>query len=990
MSFSEYEREKEFENEFEKLLLEQKRRVSKEEIKEYLKAEKEPNVHEEAVAEPENQVDEIEEIVVPDINISDSEDVKPHKFMDRLLDEYEDPQTPKTAKSGGMFGVGFGGGGENNNIVNVGGGVGLFRNKHVSKLNLKTLVAGSNVIITDFEDTVSIAAASDSDTWSIVSADYYTSAQTNIAINAATSANSPTAYQDFTSGLSNPAYTEGRVFWDSTNHTLAVYNDISAVTHQLGQEFYVRVINDSGSIITNGSPVEILSATSGFPTITLAQSDITTSHVLGIATYDIPDGSEGLVTLIGTISDMNTSAWSVGSALYLSTNPGELTDTPPTTPYTTVEMCHVIIQDAVNGKILVNINERPLTVPKTQLIYVSLSGTDSSAVDGTEIQPYKTIKFALSQITDNSLTNGYVINVKPGIHNEVNPVELKPYVSVVGLGSYENTIINATVPNQPLFNVTEYSIVEKLYANNTSGFCFSVESSGTSTISDNIINGQGLVKVDNVDAIVLINNCYIRNLFPVNIETGIDIDSGDVTINILKTIDELSATTFFNISGSNSKLEINNFNSDSSDIVNVFKVLDNAELGLRGFDIRNCSTVFSFDTSATSHLFNGYMKNVDAGIIVDGNTTKANIFSVVCEDCAIDLSATSGTEIFGTSNSLRNDRTFIDSATVTLSHMSDVPDDEGFDIKAELHVGSPEQPKETCLGQGDSYVNGMLVYQGNATSALNDISISAATFADSDFSFSANESDQCLYFASDLLRNNAYFAHLGTKLIITTSAGFLSGTDVDFEYWNGSAWTSLNVMISDSDSPYYPFGHCLNVSAGSYQARYDNWELKKIRWKTNDPVGDGKNRYWIRWRIVSPFSSLPIFSQIKLHANRMEINADGWPEYYGRARPIANLPWEIVVLEKAATAPGDQDLYLGDEIDVGGKKNRLRVNETDRVGFKTILPLDCDTSTPILFGWSVIGSSSGGDIDWTLRWGYNSDGDNVYGSAPGTSAVHQK
>ena len=40
-------------------------------------------------------------------------------------------------------------------------------------------------------------------------------------------------------------------------HSLVVYNDESEVTQQLGQEEYLRVRNNSGSTILNGSGVRI-------------------------------------------------------------------------------------------------------------------------------------------------------------------------------------------------------------------------------------------------------------------------------------------------------------------------------------------------------------------------------------------------------------------------------------------------------------------------------------------------------------------------------------------------------------------------------------------------------------------------------------------------------------------------------------------------------------------------------------------------------------
>jgi len=64
-----------------------------------------------------------------------------------------------------------------------------------------------------------------------------------------------------------------------------------------------------------------------------------------------------------------------------------------------------------------------------------------------------------------------------------------------------------------------------------------------------------------------------------------------------------------------------------------------------------------------------------------------------------------------------------------------------------------------------------------------------------------------------------------------------------------------------------------------------------------------------------------------------------------------------------------------------------------RVGFNSVLPMDLDTSSPITFSWQIIAEAAGGqDVDWILRWGYSTDGDNVYstsGGAPTTVPSQQ-
>ena len=86
-----------------------------------------------------------------------------------------------------------------------------------------------------------------------------------------------------------PVHQEGRVWYDSDSHALVVYNDESEVTQQLGQEEYLRVRNNSGSIILNGSGVRITgSHGNAAPTVEYAiASGEDLSRVVGLATHDI-------------------------------------------------------------------------------------------------------------------------------------------------------------------------------------------------------------------------------------------------------------------------------------------------------------------------------------------------------------------------------------------------------------------------------------------------------------------------------------------------------------------------------------------------------------------------------------------------------------------------------------------------------------------------------------------------------------------------------
>lgn len=126
-------------------------------------------------------------------------------------------------------------------------------------------------------------------------------------------------------------YKEGRIYYSDDTKTFNAYLDKSDVTLNIGQEQYVRGVNKSASTILNGMAVYISGTQGNRPKIwpAIGSDDYHTSHLIGIATHDIPNNEEGLVTTFGIIGGLNTSSYEAGDILYLSNiSAGNLTKDP--------------------------------------------------------------------------------------------------------------------------------------------------------------------------------------------------------------------------------------------------------------------------------------------------------------------------------------------------------------------------------------------------------------------------------------------------------------------------------------------------------------------------------------------------------------------------------------------------------------------------------------------------------------------------------------
>jgi len=157
----------------------------------------------------------------------------------------------------------------------------------------------------------------------------------------------------------SPAATvaEGLLYWNEDDGTLNLGMPGGNVNLQLGQEMVIRVRNETGSQITNGSVVYISGESGNKPLITLADADLITAHnTIGVATEDIDNNSNGYITTKGFVRGLNTSAYSGGDVIYLSQTAGAFTSTAPTSPAHRVRVGQVITAGA-DGSIYVNIEE---------------------------------------------------------------------------------------------------------------------------------------------------------------------------------------------------------------------------------------------------------------------------------------------------------------------------------------------------------------------------------------------------------------------------------------------------------------------------------------------------------------------------------------------------------------------------------------------------------------------------------------------------------
>jgi hypothetical protein len=568
-------------------------------------------------------------------------------------------------------------------------------------------------------------------------------------------------------------------------------------------------------------------------------------------------------------------------------------------------------------------------------VYVAKNGNDTSGI-GTVARPLLTIGGAINYVNTNlspSAGNPILIQVSAGFYTE-SPLVVPQYVSIKG--SQARTVINASNPNADLLTIE----------NNTTLLDFAcIGVTGTS---------NAMIRVSGIESgRLLIQGVFIEGA----ISNGIICENttGTLTVFVLNS-------------------EINGFTGDG------FQTNSNIQLYV---------VTSIIDGSSTATLFKA---NGDSTYIVQGGRWAGGLYGFWHNTTgegsleSIDLSETtipvrkenSAIMNFDYIQSFGSDWFVTDVQGLRGAFLDVVENDQKTRFFDEISVGIPGQGKELSAGEGDMYVNGMKVYTFNG-STYTDVTEEASSSTGSTFTFPNNSVNTAIYISSQRFESGTMtpVKWLGFKHNCTTAIG---GGTLALEYWNGSSWVEFNHISSDAETKF-PFAKQIFQRVSTENVRFSSCALLP-NWVTNDPVSLGMNLNWVRIRIVSSPTTLPVFQQIKLHTNHFKTGADGFTEYFGRSRFINSI--RLPNFEAANNSPSNQDLYVSDNLGVGLVENEFENGTTDRSGQALILPTGIDTSCVVNLNL-VFHAQQTGNTEWIIRWAVNKEGDALYnntGSAP--------
>jgi len=164
-----------------------------------------------------------------------------------------------------------------------------------------------------------------------------------------------TQYIDFDINAA-PAFSTGRVNWVDDTKTIAIDTELSGFQIEVGHQNVIRVRNETGTTISRGRVVYLSGSSGNRPLIYTSSYEIdpTSAGTVGLVAADISTSNNGYVISNGLIRDINTTAYTAGAVLYLSSS-GQLSTTAPVAPLHGVRLGKVITS-AVSGIIHVDVD----------------------------------------------------------------------------------------------------------------------------------------------------------------------------------------------------------------------------------------------------------------------------------------------------------------------------------------------------------------------------------------------------------------------------------------------------------------------------------------------------------------------------------------------------------------------------------------------------------------------------------------------------------
>lgn len=586
--------------------------------------------------------------------------------------------------------------------------------------------------------------------------------------------------------------------------------------------------------------------------------------------------------------------------------------------------------------------ETPFGVPDdadTSLVkdyHVAKNGNDTTG-EGTISKPFLTIGACITYINANETlgaSDNAVIMVAAGNYVE-DALVLPQFCSLFGRGY--RTRITASSPNINLLQLSKAHTVRDILLSGVTS---------TAHYHITIISGDK-------------DRIYLQSIAIAEYET---------------TLSNLSNGIYINCSSGEAIIKIQDTDFDDLNN-NLIEIDNNIRLDIRGVQIFECpnGTFLEANNNCSYSIIDAEIKESAIGVnhkcTGDSSATSADF-----RNAAVPLIKANSGKLVVSNVLTKSPQSQLTNFSGLQGFLYDeIEGEPTIRFSDEVSVGFPGGGRETCMGEGDSYAYGVKVYTYDGITFV-DKTTEAASSTNSTFTFPSSGATRSVYISS--LRtfegSTTPLKWYGIKALMDTAAS--DDGEIIAEYWNGSSWVEFTTLSTQSSGSFFPYGNTLFQRAQSEQIRFN--DTINSSWAISNPASLSVSTYWIRFRCVTIPTTLPVFQQIKVHSNRSEINADGFLEYFGKARPVRSIT--LPNFEAANNSPANADIYFQDNFGVGKVENLFEGGSLDQASQIIYLPSGIDTSCPIQLNVVMFSSWLTTQTDWTIRWIVNRSGDPIH------------
>lgn len=213
---------------------------------------------------------------------------------------------------------------------------------------------------------------------------------------------------------------DGLVIYDSAEGTLDLTLVGANSSVKIGEQQFLRIYNDSGATLSRGQVVYISGAQGNRVAVKLARAnaEATAKDTLGIVDETITAGAEGWVLVSGVMRRLNTSSFTAGDTVFLSTTTaGAFSSTKPVAPNHLVIIGFVARVHATVGSIYVKVNNG-----------YEIDELHDVKITGTPVAGSLLVRDATEQVWEN-------VTLTAGSHISVTNADASVTVAVSGAGS---------------------------------------------------------------------------------------------------------------------------------------------------------------------------------------------------------------------------------------------------------------------------------------------------------------------------------------------------------------------------------------------------------------------------------------------------------------------------------------------------------------------------------------------------------------------------